>query len=73
MVFIHGGAFFLGSGSKDFYGPDRILDYDVVSIDKLNSLSLIFVCTAFVVTLKNNRKLMKLYNLIFLISTLNFI
>ena len=32
MVFIHGGAFFLGSGSKDFYGPERILDYDVVSV-----------------------------------------
>ena len=30
MVFIHGGAFFVGSGSKDFYGPERFLDHDVV-------------------------------------------
>ena len=31
MYFIHGGAFFLGSGSPDFYGPERFLDHDVVS------------------------------------------
>ena len=30
MFFIHGGGFFLGSGTKDFYGPERFLDYDVV-------------------------------------------
>lgn len=31
MFFIHGGAFFMGSGSPDLYGPERFLDYDVVS------------------------------------------
>ena len=31
LFFIHGGAFFLGSGAPDWYGPERFLDYDVVS------------------------------------------
>ena len=31
MVFIHGGGFFIGSGLPDFYGPERLLDHDVVS------------------------------------------
>jgi carboxylesterase type B len=35
MFFIHGGAFFLGSGSPDFYGPERFLDHDVVSLKSI--------------------------------------
>ncbi len=31
MFFIHGGAFFVGSGSSDLFGPERFLDHDVVS------------------------------------------
>ena len=30
MVFIHGGGFFIGSGSNSLYGPERFMDYDVV-------------------------------------------
>jgi carboxylesterase type B len=35
MFFIHGGAFFVGSGSKDLFGPERFLDYGVVSYSYL--------------------------------------
>ena len=35
MFFIHGGAFFVGSGSSDLFGPERFLDYGVVSQSKL--------------------------------------
>ena len=31
MFWIHGGAFSLGSGYSDLYGPERFLDYGVVS------------------------------------------
>ena len=31
MVFIHGGSFNSGSGSTDAYGPERFLDYGIVS------------------------------------------
>ena len=31
MVWIHGGGLAAGSGSKQFYGPDFIMDHDVVS------------------------------------------
>jgi carboxylesterase type B len=31
MFWIHGGAFYLGSGNADFNGADRIMDYGVVS------------------------------------------
>ena len=30
MFWIHGGAFFLGSGTTDFYGPERFMDHGVV-------------------------------------------
>lgn len=30
MVFIHGGAYLMGSGSRDFYSPDLFMDYDIV-------------------------------------------
>ena len=30
MFWIHGGAFFFGSGSMDFFGPERFMDHDVV-------------------------------------------
>lgn len=32
MVWIHGGAFYLGSGHADFYGPDYIVQKDVVLV-----------------------------------------
>jgi len=32
MVWIHGGAFQLGSSLSDFYGPERLLDEDVVLV-----------------------------------------
>jgi carboxylesterase type B len=35
MFFIHGGAFFVGSGSKDLFGPERFLDYGVVSYSNI--------------------------------------
>ena len=31
MVFIHGGAFYFWSGSNDLFGPERLMDYNVVS------------------------------------------
>ena len=31
MVFIHGGAFYFWSGTNDLFGPERFMDYDVVS------------------------------------------
>lgn len=30
MAFIHGGGFLTGSGAPDFYGPEFLLDKDVV-------------------------------------------
>ncbi len=32
FFWIHGGGFFMGSGNTDFYGPNRIMDHDVVSL-----------------------------------------
>jgi carboxylesterase type B len=32
MVYIHGGAFHMGSGSKSFYGPDFLLDQNVILV-----------------------------------------
>ncbi|GAB1863192.1 Carboxylic ester hydrolase [Camponotus japonicus] len=32
MVWIHGGGFFLGSGDSSFYGPDYIVEKDVVLV-----------------------------------------
>ena len=34
MVFIHGGAFFMGSGNgeTDDYGPDYLLERDIVLV-----------------------------------------
>ena len=31
MVFIHGGGYDIGSGNTDVYGPDRFMDYGIVS------------------------------------------
>ena len=31
MVYIHGGSFTSGTGSTGRYGPERFLDYGVVS------------------------------------------
>ena len=30
MVFIHGGGFFAGSGGVDFYGPQFLMDQEIV-------------------------------------------
>jgi carboxylesterase type B len=32
MVWIHGGAFKLGTGSSNIYGPDHLLEEDVVIV-----------------------------------------
>jgi len=32
MVWIHGGAFYMGSGDAVFYGPDYIMRKDVVLV-----------------------------------------
>jgi carboxylesterase type B len=32
MVFFHGGGFMCGSGTKAFYGPDTLLEHDVIFI-----------------------------------------
>lgn len=32
MVFFHGGGWMTGSGNKFHYGPDRLLDRDVVLV-----------------------------------------
>lgn len=32
MVWIHGGAFFFGSGNDDIYGPDYLVEKDVVVV-----------------------------------------
>lgn len=32
MVWIHGGAFVFGSGNDEFYGPDYLIDKDVVLV-----------------------------------------
>ncbi len=31
MVFVHGGGFTSGAGTTDAYGPERLIDYGVVS------------------------------------------
>lgn len=41
MVFIHGGAFCIGSGSFDKYPPDTLIDEDVIVVTmnyRLNTL-----------------------------------
>ncbi|XP_047106313.1 juvenile hormone esterase-like [Schistocerca piceifrons] len=32
MVWIHGGAFTMGSGNSEFYGPEHLLEHDVVLV-----------------------------------------
>jgi carboxylesterase type B len=32
MVFIHGGGFSVGSGTSELYGPDYLLNEDVVVV-----------------------------------------
>jgi carboxylesterase type B len=32
MVWIHGGGFILGSGDRDIYGPDFLVDENVVVV-----------------------------------------
>lgn len=50
MVFIHGGAFTIGSGGDMFYSPEPFLDYDIVSFNyvllnvPLISFGIYFLC-----------------------------
>ncbi len=32
LLFIHGGAFYVGDGSEDLLGPDRLMDYGIVVV-----------------------------------------
>jgi hypothetical protein len=32
MVWIHGGAFYIGSGNSDLYGPEHLINEDVVVV-----------------------------------------
>lgn len=32
MVYIHGGAFMFGSGDDDIYGPDFLIEFDVIVV-----------------------------------------
>lgn len=32
MVFFHGGGFQCGSGIRPFYGPDHLLDHDIIYV-----------------------------------------
>jgi carboxylesterase type B len=32
MVWLHGGGFFMGSGTPNVYGPEYLMDYDVVLV-----------------------------------------
>ena len=32
MFWIHGGGFFAGSASPDFYGPEHFLDHDIILV-----------------------------------------
>jgi len=41
MIFIHGGMFYNGSGSLDFYSPDYMIDENVIVVTinyRLNAL-----------------------------------
>ena len=39
MVWIHGGGFTEGSGNKDFYGPERYMDYGIVGFQFIKFIS----------------------------------
>ncbi len=32
MVWIHGGGFYDGSGSRNFSGPDYLINYDIILV-----------------------------------------
>ncbi len=32
MVYIHGGAFIMGGGASYFFGPDYLIDHDVIMV-----------------------------------------
>ncbi len=32
MVYIHGGAFIMGGGASYFFGPDYLIDHDVILV-----------------------------------------
>lgn len=46
MVFIHGGAFFFGSGSEKWYSADYLIDQDVIVVTlnyRLHSLGMLIL------------------------------
>jgi len=49
MFWIHGGGYIFGSGSPDFYGPERFMDYGVVSVFTASEFIIIF-CSYFTFT-----------------------
>jgi len=47
MVWIHGGAFYLGSGDATVYGPDYIIQKNVVLVTlnyRLGALGTLLIC-----------------------------
>lgn len=32
MFWVHGGGFVMGSGNTDMYGPDYLMNYDVILV-----------------------------------------
>jgi carboxylesterase type B len=47
MVWLHGGGFFAGSGNAEMYGPEFLLDHDVIVVTinyRLGTLGCEFIC-----------------------------
>jgi acetylcholinesterase len=47
MVWLHGGGFFAGSGNAEMYGPEFLLDHDVIVVTinyRLGTLGSEFIC-----------------------------
>ena len=50
MVFIHGGAFTMGSGNGDIYGPHRFMNEDIVRLEQFQikmTITGFIVCSRF--------------------------
>jgi carboxylesterase type B len=62
MVWIHGGGFFASSGGTEMYGPEFLLDHDVIVVTinyRLGTLGCRFIC-------KSNENIIAIFNLGFL-------
>ena len=47
MVWIHGGAFVFGSGSSEIYGPEYLIERDIVLVTvnyRLGALGKLMLC-----------------------------